>query len=102
MLPSEHPLANKVLSGLQATEYTAASWLVGVCLFAPDATSQSLITPSVPLLANVLPSGAKTIPRMSVCEPFQSRSPQPRSHNVTVPSQLPVARVRSSGLKAQR
>src|SRR6266700_5616900 len=120
MRPSKPPLASRLPSGLQATVYTGLGGPSSFCRVVPDVASQSRTIVSSPPLASMRPSGAKArLWMLSVCQLVQSREceslpgsspgpacppdmvPRSRSHTLLVPSQLPVASSRSSGLKAR-
>src|SRR6266446_6265528 len=102
MLPSKLPLASRLPSGLQATAYTGPLSPVSACSCVPlEASQRRTVAPSPPL-ASVCPSGEKATQwMMSVCRLVQSKAPRSNSHSFMNPSQLPVARVRPSGLKAR-
>src|SRR6266852_1491116 len=100
--PSKLPLASRLPSGLQASAYTGPLWPERVWRCVPDVASQSRTVASFPPLASVHPSGAKVrLWMLVVCQLVQSKAPLSMSHSVMAPFQLPVARVRPSGLKAR-
>src|SRR5205823_9995253 len=99
---SKPPLASRLPSGLQARAYTGPLWPESVRRCVPLWASKSWMTASAPLLASVRPSGAKARRWiLLVCQLVQSRAPLSKSHSLIAPSQLPVASVPSSGLKAR-
>src|SRR5207248_11797004 len=99
---SKPPLASRRPSGLQARAYTGPLWPESVRRGVPDCASKSWMSAFAPLLASVRPSGAKARRWiLLVCQLVQSRAPLSTSHSLMAPSQLPVASVPSSGLKAR-
>src|SRR5437588_3482281 len=102
MSPSKLPLASRCPLGLHATEKTGAE-CGKVSRSVPVFASQSRTVASFPLLlASVRPSRVKARLRMLlVCLTVQSEVPRSSSHNVIVPSALPLTSRKSSGLKAR-
>src|SRR6266849_2233645 len=100
--PSKLPLASKCPSALQAIADTG-SGCESVLRCVPLCRSQRWTIASLPpLVASRRPSGAKArLVILLVCQPVQSRAPLATSHSLTVLSQLPLASVRPSGLKAR-
>src|SRR5258708_18805521 len=86
-------------SGLQITTATEPGW-DRVSSSTPLRESQRQTVASVPALASSLPSGENaTLVMWLVYLPDQTSIPSATFHTLTVPSQLPVASMCSSGLK---
>src|SRR5438067_1164115 len=106
-VPSSPPLSRWRLSGVKASPHTSAVWPCSAIRDVASFASHNRIVWPKLLLASVAPSGLQVTqcifsPVCSTSVWHERRRPSsPRSQSLTLPSQLPLARVRPSGAKAR-
>src|SRR6266581_6940618 len=105
-VPSSPPLSRWRLSGVKASPHTSAVWPCSAPRDVVSFASHNRIVWPELLLASVAPSGLQVTqcifsPVCSTSVWHERRRPSsPRSHSLTLPSQLALARVRPLGAKA--